>query len=627
MNTTHESHSPSGGSGFMARGFSLALFGLSLFSALFALLLDQQIFPYLIGRYPEATSTPFFRETQASVIFVFQHLVFSSIAVALLIRIFPAKRVSWRVPGFVVLVLAGLLRFATPDMALNSIHKPDGVHYQLLAMSMVSKYSWLIESGFFSVPSRMQPAPSLAMALTTWLDADYFGTGIFSIWLASLASIVLVYRIGSRVWGRDTGLLAALLLSLSAIHVHFSRSLMGEIPWVLANIAALGLIVCGSFRIWRFILAGVIIGFGMMFKQNQMMLAGAFGLVMIAFRFSNPAEIQWRSIVGFCLGVVAGFAPLLVYQKLVLGGWLFSGYHAWDLDSIAMENILSWSFLFGLDARGRGIGTVPAYLFSFSGLDPRPDKTIWYFPLSLLVWLPLLRLRTLNQGTPRQRFAFYACLVSTILFCAPFLFFGHRQPRYFLPVLPCWMLLMSLSIVGLARWPRLQEFLSSSLWVVIAILVAALSAEARIQINPVREPERVAMTRAAQAMESYDCLVTDEDRMLMAHFGAWREYDQLIPLVATGEPFLLEHPMEKLRSARTVSYAFEGVSPAIQKRLDQNKRVALWLRYPHRNKAVVRSIFHDFSVMPVAKQDLSGWYEIHPRQQNSSGAPAPILPE
>jgi 4-amino-4-deoxy-L-arabinose transferase-like glycosyltransferase len=60
-----------------------------------------------------------------------------------------------------------------------------------------------------------------------WAWTKLFGTGLFSLRLPSalfgIASIPLVYAVGSRAWSRRVGLLAAALLSLNGLHIYFSQ--------------------------------------------------------------------------------------------------------------------------------------------------------------------------------------------------------------------------------------------------------------------------------------------------------------------------------------------------------------------------------------------------------------------
>lgn len=615
IKTTDDSTTSPGRNRFIRRGFTLGLLGLSLVSAAAAVALDKAILPYLMQRDPAATGTPYFQETGAMVLFLCRYLTLTAMATAAAVWLMPLERVPWRKPGLVLLILAGLLRLATPDMALNSIHKPDGVHYQLLATSMVTENSLLIKAGAIKVPSRMPIAPSLVMATTTWINPGHFGMGIFSIWLAAIATLWLLYRAARKIWSADAGWLAAILLALSPLHGHFSRSLMGEIPWALATLAAFYLLATGRPVAWRYGAAGLILGFCMLFKPIQASLAGAFALTLAFSCLRYPKILNRRLLVWFAGGGILGVVPLLLYQNVVLGGWLTTGYHLYDLTGASMEKLFSWSYLFGPDARGRGLGTVPGYLLAVSGLDPRPDKTLWYFPLSLLIGVPLLRAWWRRENTEQQRFAATLCLVASVLFSAPFLLYGYQQPRFLLPILPLWTLLMAVVLTRLIASPQAKALLSGLLWTVIAILAAMLAAKVHLQAIPVREPERVLITRAAHAMAGYDCLVTDEDRMLMTRFGAWREYDGLIPIVAAGQPFFTGESMATMRANRSVSRPFEGVQPAIQARLDQNQRVALWLRYPHRNKDVVKAIHHNFLVVDAPGPGLPDWREIHPRRE------------
>lgn len=93
--------------------------------------------------------------------------------------------------------------------------------------------------------SSSQGAPALPFLLLSW-PVQWFGPSVTSLRLLSpligAITVVVVYWVGQRLWGRSTGLAAAILLLGSYWHLHYSRQGLTVIWEPLLALLALGLV-------------------------------------------------------------------------------------------------------------------------------------------------------------------------------------------------------------------------------------------------------------------------------------------------------------------------------------------------------------------------------------------------
>ena len=109
-----------------------------------------------------------------------------------------------------------------------------------------------------------------------------FGLRILHVLLGA-ATIVVVYRLGSALWGARAGLLAAALVAVDPFHVSWSRLIVEEAPLLLCEALALALLWRGLSRerLRDFLGAGLCLGLAYLAKETALILLPALALGML----------------------------------------------------------------------------------------------------------------------------------------------------------------------------------------------------------------------------------------------------------------------------------------------------------------------------------------------------------
>ena len=107
--------------------------------------------------------------------------------------------------------------------------------------------------------------------------------------LADVATVALVYLLGSRMYGRREGLLAAVLVATAVIHIQLSHFYASDVLLALFSVAALfvllGVSRTGSLRLSA--LAGLLVGLGMATKVSQAPIYLAFVAAHVMYVFGT----------------------------------------------------------------------------------------------------------------------------------------------------------------------------------------------------------------------------------------------------------------------------------------------------------------------------------------------------
>jgi hypothetical protein len=172
------------------------------------------------------------------------------------------RRVSWALVAIVTLGLA--LRLAGVQYGLPAVYNPDEVAIMSRALAFakgdLNPHNFLYPSLFFYalfgwvgvyfVAARVLGlVPSLqAFQSQFFLDpsAIYLAGRILTV-MCGTATIALVYRFGTRLFGRSAGVVAALFLAVAPFHVRDSHYVKHDVPATLAVVACSLAIV----RLWQ----------------------------------------------------------------------------------------------------------------------------------------------------------------------------------------------------------------------------------------------------------------------------------------------------------------------------------------------------------------------------------------
>ncbi|MBN1484084.1 MAG: glycosyltransferase family 39 protein [Chloroflexia bacterium] len=291
-------------------------------------------------------------------------------------------------------------------------------------------------------PSQAYPLYILGMRLWT----ELFGTGEAALrWpsaLLGLGSVLLLYQLGRRLFGRSIGLLAAGLLALSPLAVWYSQE-------AKAYALSLFLVLATWLLLWQAL------------EHPSRRAWCGFALLTIAALFSHRL-ISVLALIGQLAYALCAAGPrtatrprrrrvvalLLVVLLLAMAGLWFA---------------LGWggaSRQFGSERRLADLlNTFSQFSLRLPWRSPLPgegpDRRWWLLPFALAALAGLgVLLRRLRPHSPNQRRAMFLAawlLVPSGAFYLLYLVRPFYHERYLLGTLPAYLLLLALGLVPLWR--------------------------------------------------------------------------------------------------------------------------------------------------------------------------------
>ena len=151
--------------------------------------------------------------------------------------------------------------------------------------------------------------------------------------LADVVTVAMVFLLGSRLYGRRTGLLASALVALAVIHIQLSHFFAVDTFLALFSIVAFFFTyrVARTGRLRDSVLAGAFIGLGLATKVSLAPIYGAFVFAHIMYAASAlgnaearalPFDERWRSALkGLGAGVAASLVVFFVVQPYAFLDW------------------------------------------------------------------------------------------------------------------------------------------------------------------------------------------------------------------------------------------------------------------------------------------------------------------
>ena len=336
--------------------------------------------------------------------------------------------------------------------------------------------------------------------------------------LADTATVLMVYMLGKRVFGRREGLLTAALVATSVLHIQLSHFFAVDTIMALSAVVALYLLhrvaVDGNPR--DSVLAGVVIGLGIATKVSLAPIYVAFVMAHLMFaagalpgsdRVDRPGERLTRAITGAALGGAASLAAFAIVQPYAFLD--FSRFYADTVEQSEMvrrirdypytrQYIDTTAYLYQVRQLATwGLG-LPLGIIAWAGLlyaSLRGLRLVsglgylaagWILPMGLLLFSNSVPVIMLASGIA------FVALAATLPFRRPetrgwvlllswvipyFLITGSFQVkfiRYLLPISPFLVLFGSRMLI--AAWDRLKVRVPSSRPVLIGALVVLLGA-------------------------------------------------------------------------------------------------------------------------------------------------------
>ena len=277
------------------------------------------------------------------------------------------------------------------------------------------------------------------------LEMRYVGRTLSA--LADVGTVLMVFALGRRLYGRNVGLLAAGLTSLAVIHVQHSHFYRPETFTVLLTLACIWatLRMVEKRRLRDSALLGLMLGLALSPKVNVLPLLAPLALGYV-YRLIDEAEGRWDGVTPEILQKIAGHA-LLVGAVALAVFFVTTPYAFIDIGAFVGDVMLQTRM-----ARNAGLFPftvqyvdTPAFLYQMK------QTAVWGLglPLGVLAWLSipftiLLTVIPVRAGVRGRHFRadllLLAWVVPSLLFLESF---EVRFQRYLFPLMPVMILLAS----------------------------------------------------------------------------------------------------------------------------------------------------------------------------------------
>lgn len=210
--------------------------------------------------------------------------------------------------ALVMLVAAGL---RLPLLYSFDVVAPDGVMLIEMAKTFAT-------GEFFTnnVPEHHHEPlyPAIISAVSAITRLDYVKSGQIASLTAAVAAIYLVYRLSKRLYGPETGIYSALILSLVPLHAFFSVMVLKESLYVLLTVAvvyscALAMEERGKAR---FVMAGLFMGLAYLTRFDGVLLLLIIPFLYYAVDAEKMSRILLAAAAAFTL--YAAYASILYFQ-------------------------------------------------------------------------------------------------------------------------------------------------------------------------------------------------------------------------------------------------------------------------------------------------------------------------
>lgn len=230
------------------------------------------------------------------------------------------------------LLLAALaLRWTPPADVADLQPWPDALEYEEAARSLYAGRGYLLWIGDEAYPPRYPPGLSLLIAATMPLAGSGAGAGIWVVVASGVAAVAGAYAVGRMAGGRACGLVAALLVASSPLHVQWSRAVMSDVP----ASAAVVWLAAWALRLLRarsgalaWLLLGVACGLAGTIRYAVWALVPAIGVVVAALGDGAVRE-RARPLAALVAGAALGVLPLLWLNAELFGSAWRDGYAYW----------------------------------------------------------------------------------------------------------------------------------------------------------------------------------------------------------------------------------------------------------------------------------------------------------
>jgi len=348
---------------------------------------------------------------------------------------------------WMILLGAALLRAISPDQAEERLIIPDGLEYAVSSVNFVRGMGYVLVINGTSYPPRYYPfGYPLCLAPFYFFLGEKLGNGVFCTFSFSMGTLLLLFFLARKLFGEKVALWATFFLSLSPLHVYWSRVIMADVPSCFMALAAVGVLVGGEIKPKRLFGVGMLIGVAVWLKYLALLFFPICALFLLLRRGKVKEKLSY--LFSFTSGMIVSLIPLFFYYQWTFGSPFRTGFSFWTPEWVRWENVFSVRYAFQsppLPAHAPLPNLLVLSRFLLGFVFPWDWNPYPFFLTPFIgvgVW-KILR----EAGSQRKRnreFLLFTFLATGFLYIF-FSFYYAQNVRYFMPVVP---LLLIVAAVG-----------------------------------------------------------------------------------------------------------------------------------------------------------------------------------
>lgn len=308
-----------------------------------------------------------------------------------------------------------------------------------------------------------------AHALLAPLGVGWYRAAVVVSLLASAGALLLLHRLVLRLAGARAAAVTVLLTAVIKVFFIHAHKAASDQLFLLLVVAAATVLLCGRPRAATWLATGGLAALAWLTRDNGIVVPFWAALVLL---LVDPDRLPWRRRALATLCVWAGFvlaaSPWLAATRVQTGGWLASRNLQNIVDEFYAGPRASLIPPGGFASLGQLVGHDPAHFAGhFLGNLPRHFRDdLNQVPGLTLGAVALAALGLLAWRRPDRRQAAFL-LLGVVMFIALGAVF--YRPRFSLPLVPVWALVVAL---GIERLPRRRGSAAAA----VVLLAAALHA-------------------------------------------------------------------------------------------------------------------------------------------------------
>jgi hypothetical protein len=314
---------------------------------------------------------------------------------------------------------------------------PDGLEYAATAVNIDRGLGPVLHFGGYSYPSRYTEGYPLILAAAYPLFGHRVERLCLATMMTGLLTIIALYLLVFRMFGRMSACAACILLALSPVFITYSTLVLSDVPTLTLTIFA----ALAFYEAWdshssivAAAVCGLLAGFTVMIRPtNAAILFGIIATMLI---------VRSRPSIKMTIAFAVAFAIFPLWQAWtnarILGSPFASGYVFWVPEVYgAMGKTFSARFLFGPTMPGNPWGNVISYVLTLSGLDgmlgdPGDPRYLMYpFAAAAFAIVGIISAMRIRSASTLRTLWFGLSFLAALL--AVYLFYFFTEIAFILP--------------------------------------------------------------------------------------------------------------------------------------------------------------------------------------------------